>query len=188
MEQRLGLLAEWLVVQTGAARNPAVSALGEEVTGLFFELRAPLLRYVSSLGLPVADGEDIVQEVFLALFHHLRQGKPRDNLRGWVFRTGHNLALKRCLFNRRNADPSEIQRQQDPDPSLNPEEQAAWNRRWARLQAVVQALPERDRCCLHLRAEGLRYREIAETLEMSLGAVALSLSRSLGKLSTADQG
>jgi RNA polymerase sigma-70 factor (ECF subfamily) len=188
MEQRAGGVAAWLVVRTGVSRNTPASALGEEVSALFFDLRAPLLRYVSSLGLPVADGEDIVQEVFLALFHHLKQGKPRDNLRGWVFRTSHNLALKRRLFNRRNADPTEMQREQDPDPSLNPEERAAWNRRWAKLQAVVGALPERDRCCLHLRAEGLRYREIAETLEMSLGAVAQSLSRSLGKLSNADQG
>jgi RNA polymerase sigma-70 factor (ECF subfamily) len=53
-----------------------------------------------------------------------------------------------------------------------------------RLLAVVRALPERDRQCLFLRAEGLRYREIAEALGMSLGAVAASLSRSLGKLAS----
>jgi RNA polymerase sigma-70 factor (ECF subfamily) len=176
-------LAQWLIVSHGEhARRCVVS---EEVSALFFELRAPLLRYVSSLGLPVADGEDIVQEVFLSLFHHLRQEKPRDNLRGWVFRTGHNLALKRRMRNKRDAEPGEVR---GADPALNPEEQAVWNRRWAKLQAVVDALPEKDRCCLHLRAEGLRYREIAETLEMSLGAVALSLSRSLGRLSNADRG
>jgi RNA polymerase sigma-70 factor (ECF subfamily) len=41
---------------------------------------------------------------------------------------------------------------------------------------------------LHLRAEGLRYREIAEILEMSLGAVSISLSRSLARLERADRG
>ena len=51
-----------------------------------------------------------------------------------------------------------------------------------RLLAVVEALPEQDRRCLFLRAEGLRYREIAEILDMSLGAVSLSLSRSLGRI------
>jgi len=43
-------------------------------------------------------------------------------------------------------------------------------------------LPEEDRRCLVLRAEGLRYREIASVLEISLGSVALSLERSLTRL------
>jgi RNA polymerase sigma-70 factor (ECF subfamily) len=51
-----------------------------------------------------------------------------------------------------------------------------------RLLAVIQALPEQDRRCLFLRAEGLRYREIAGILDMSLGAVSLSLARSLARI------
>ena len=56
---------------------------------------------------------------------------------------------------------------------------------WAKtggLADVVGALPEQDRRCLFLRAEGLRYREIAETLDMSLGAVSISLARSLARI------
>jgi RNA polymerase sigma-70 factor (ECF subfamily) len=55
-----------------------------------------------------------------------------------------------------------------------------------RLAAVVKALPELDRCCLSLRAKGLRYREIAEVLGISLGAVANSREKSLSGLSRAD--
>jgi RNA polymerase sigma-70 factor (ECF subfamily) len=40
------------------------------------------------------DGEEIIQEVFLALFQHLLRGKPRHNLRAWVFQVAYNLALK----------------------------------------------------------------------------------------------
>lgn len=75
--------------------EPRASALEEEVVALFDALREPLLRYLAGLGLPVADGEEIVQEVFLSLFQHLRRGGGRANLRGWVFRVGHNLGLKR---------------------------------------------------------------------------------------------
>ena len=50
------------------------------------------------------------------------------------------------------------------------------------LLPAVEALPEQDRRCLFLRAEGLRYREITEILEMSLGAVSLSLARSLARI------
>jgi RNA polymerase sigma-70 factor (ECF subfamily) len=54
-----------------------------------------------------------------------------------------------------------------------------------RLRAVVRALPEQDRKCLFLRAEGLRYREISEILDISLGAVSLSLARSLARIARA---
>ena len=56
-----------------------------------------------------------------------------------------------------------------------------------RLLAVVKALPEQDRRCLALRAEGLRYRQIAEVLGMSLGGVANSLERSLERITRAAQ-
>jgi RNA polymerase sigma-70 factor (ECF subfamily) len=46
-------------------------------------------------------------------------------------------------------------------------------------------LPEQSRCCLYLRAEGLRYREIAEILDMSLGSVANCLERSLARIARA---
>ncbi len=73
------------------------------------------------------------------------------------------------------------------DASLNPEEQLALAQRRQKLQSVLWALPERDRYCICLRAEGLRYREIGEILGMSLGAVAISLARSLARFERADQ-
>ncbi len=72
-----------------------------------------------------------------------------------------------------------------PDPNPNPEDQAAGNQQRQKMLAVVNALPEQDRRCLTLRAEGLRYREIAEVLGMSLGAVAVSLERSTARLARA---
>jgi RNA polymerase sigma-70 factor (ECF subfamily) len=64
----------------------------------------------------------------------------------------------------------------------NPEDQFSTNQTQKRLLAVLHALPEQDRRCLSLRAEGLRYREIAEILDMSLGGVALALGRSLARI------
>jgi RNA polymerase sigma-70 factor (ECF subfamily) len=39
-----------------------------------------------------------------------------------------------------------------------------------------------------LRAEGLKYREIAQVLGISLGGVSLSLSRSLARLASSSGG
>jgi len=164
--------------------SAGLSSLEEEVTGLFEENRSPLFRYLLSFGVGVPDSEEIVQEVFLALFKHLKNGKPRDNLRGWIFRVGHNQALKlRSREAARVAHRTDDTVETHPDPGPNPEEQALSNQRQRRLRAVVRALPEQDRACLSLRAEGFRYREIAEILGISLGGVALSLEQSLAKLS-----
>jgi RNA polymerase sigma-70 factor (ECF subfamily) len=181
-------IAEWLsfpLADDRSRESDRWSLAAEEVTILFQDLRSSLLRYTMSLGLTVQDGEDIVQEAFLSLFSHLIRGRSRANLRGWIFRVTHNLALKRRRRNHRNSESTigDFVELLLKDPALNPEEQVAQNRRHASVLAVVQALPERDRCCLTLRAEGLRYREIAETVGISLGGVAFSLSRSMAKLS-----
>jgi len=163
----------------------AARPLEQEVIELFEQLRNRILRYLLSLGLPAHDGEEIIQEVFLALFQHLRRGKSRANLRGWVFRVAHNLAMRQ-----RNASRREVQDCTDPgegaDPSPNPEEQVLTNQRQQLLLAVVRALPEQDQYCLYLRAEGLKYREIADVLGISLGSVSNSLAKSLERLGRAD--
>jgi RNA polymerase sigma-70 factor (ECF subfamily) len=163
----------------------------QEVMLLFDRCGPPLLRYVSSFGLRSEEAEDVVQDVFLSLFRHLRLGRSRSHLRGWLFRVAHNLALKRrASLQRRQADRSwddtAVARRADPAP--DPESQLTQTERRHRLGSVLHALPERDRQCIVLRAEGLRYREIAAALGMSLGSVAKSLTRSITRLVNADSG
>ena len=173
-----------LPIVSSAATGSRPSKLEEEVVALFELHRNPLLRYLLSFRIAAPDAEEIVQEVFLSLFQHLRRGKSRANLHGWLFRVAHNLALKNRLKAQRQS-PGVPEAQMDRAPG--PEEQLAELQRQGRLLAVVKALPESDRCCLSLRAEGLRYREIAEVLGISLGAVANSLEKSLSRLSRADE-
>jgi RNA polymerase sigma-70 factor, ECF subfamily len=169
------------------------SALEEEVVSLFDQFQDRLLRYLLGLGLPALDCEEIIQEVFLALFLHLQRGKPRHNLRAWLFQVAHNMGLKQRILAARSrqtvieydaisaADAAFV------DRAPNPEDQFAGNERRLRLLPVWRVLPEQDRRCLALRAEGLTYREIAQVLNMSLGAVPLSLGRSLARFARAEE-
>src|ERR1700682_5174266 len=88
------------VAQTSRSK---ASPLEEEVISLFDNLQERLLLYFLSLGLQAQDGEEIVQEVFLALFQHLQRGKSRSNLRAWVFQVSHNIAVKRLIARRRDS-------------------------------------------------------------------------------------
>lgn len=182
----------WPTSTSVGVAERAPSSPQVEVVELFEELRDRLLRYLLVLGLSAHDGEEIIQESFLLLFQHLQRGKPRQNLRGWVFRVARNLALKQRSANQQRwhravvLDEALLAQRADPNP--NPEEQLQGRFRQQRLLAVVRALPEQDRSCLCLRAEGLRYREIAEVLGISLGSVAASMARSLARLGRADGG
>ena len=169
-------------------RRSPESTIDEKVIGLFDELRVPLLRYLAGFPLTVPDSEDVLQEVFLALFRHLRNGKSHQNVRGWLFRAAHNLALKKRFRSRKdigNAGPLMAVEERVADPAPNPEDQFAFSQTQKRLISVVRALPEQNRWCLYLRAEGLRYREIAEVLDISLGSVSLYLERSLAHIARA---
>jgi RNA polymerase sigma-70 factor, ECF subfamily len=189
-------------------RTPAIPLLGRlsrrdaessrfielegEIVGLFDQMRGRLLRYALSFGLPLQDAEEIVQDVFLALYRHLSGGKSRHGLCGWLFRVTHNLSLKRRLAMSRTsrgpiASDADGESILVADPHPNPEDQVAFRQRQHRLRSVVDALPETDRECLYLRSEGLRYREIADVLGVSVGSVANSLARSLSRLSAADE-
>jgi RNA polymerase sigma-70 factor (ECF subfamily) len=185
-------LTAYPLAEPATGQQAEASHLQEEVTALFGQMRSHLLGYLLAFGLPPYDAEEIVQEVFLALFRHLEAGKPRTNLRAWMFKVAHNLALKHCYNSVRtheqNIDEHNAEGSEWADPSPNPEEQAQHNQRRRLLRSVLRALPEQDQWCLSLRAEGLRYREIADVLGISLGAVSLSLARSLSRLSRADRG
>jgi RNA polymerase sigma-70 factor, ECF subfamily len=176
-------------VAAGAAISAGPSEIACEVMNLFDQFRNPLLRYALSFGIPVHDAEEIVQEVFLSLFQHLQLRRSRKNLRGWIFRVAHNLALKQRYANQkmlgRTANEC-MAAQNQMDPSPNAEEQFSSAQRRERLLAVVYALPATEQSCLRLRAEGLHYREIAGVLGISLGAVSMALTRSLARLIRAD--
>jgi RNA polymerase sigma-70 factor (ECF subfamily) len=171
---------------SAAAEFPAKTQaeLESVVVGLFDRFQERVVNYVLTYGLSLPDAEDVVQETFLSLFRHLELGRSRSNLTGWIFRVAHNRALKRrksCLASGADRDQHHVLAQQAA-PDSNPEAHFAFKQMHQRLRAVFEALPEQEQRCLHLRAEGLKYRDIARVLDISLGAVSTSLSRALARM------
>ncbi|AXC13300.1 RNA polymerase sigma-70 factor, ECF subfamily [Acidisarcina polymorpha] len=178
---------EFVLLVSPASRmgqQRAHSELESIVIRLFDQFQGRVLRYVMACGLPLHDAEDVVQETFLSLFRHLELGRPSSNLNGWLFRVAHNMALKRRAaiqaMDRKRVDQESLS--EHPCGAANAEEKFSFNQTKQRLRAVVEALPEQDQRCLYLRAEGLKYRQIADVLGISLGSVSLSLSRSFARI------
>jgi RNA polymerase sigma-70 factor (ECF subfamily) len=172
-----------LGVEHGLAGTPADVAA--DVLLLFDTWGPAVRRYVQSCGIAADAADDIVQETFVALFQHLRKGGGRENLRGWLMQVGYRLALKHRRREARRGrwqGPWVAEAEGVPAADAGPEAACVAREDHRRLRAVLRALPERDRQCVHLRAEGLRYRDIASVLGISLGAVAKSLTRALERL------
>ncbi len=171
-----------------AAVPVAATEANEAVLQLFDVHRDGVHRYVRALGIADRDAEDLVQDVFLALLHHVARGRPRTNLRGWIFRVGHNLALRHLKREaRRRRVGADLVSGWTVAAAPGPEERYASRQRRVRLAAALNALPARERRCLQLRAEGLRYREIGRVLGLSLGTVANTMAQALARLRRVDQ-
>jgi RNA polymerase sigma-70 factor (ECF subfamily) len=175
------------------AGNSAIEAAPSDARGrtvaLFRDLREPLGRYLASLGAPPQEIEELTQEAFLRLYRHLSSGCGADqNLNGWVFRVAQNLVRdRRRSWHDRNVDSMEDRPEAAlaSAPGATPEERLLHLERVSRLRAAWQSLPDRQRRCLSLRAEGLRYREIADVLGVSITTVADLVRDSLAQLGRA---
>ena len=68
------------------------------------------------------------------------------------------------------------------DPHSNPEQAFLERERFQRLHQAVEALSGQQRQCLHLRAAGFRYREIAEIIGIRTSTVSEFLKRAIERL------
>lgn len=173
-------------ISLNLGRNPVLE-IDERFLELFDVLRKPLICYLLRIHIRPETTEDIVQETFLRLYDNLTQHNLQDeNLHGWVWRVAHNLALKHLQTSKREDPPSSLNVDEAchalEDPTANPEEQVHLDQKQRRLLNELRDLSVRERQCLHLRAEGLAYREIWEVLGMARSTVADTLGRALERM------
>ena len=148
--------------------------------------RDELFRYALALLANRADAEDAVQEVLLRLWHHLPRLNP-FNLRAWLLRTMRHYCLDQIRRRASRAAPvlmDEADLNECPDDlAVNPSAAADSSFRLEQARRALHQLPENLRSVFVLyEVNGLRYREIAETLEMPINSVKVYLSRAREKL------
>jgi RNA polymerase sigma-70 factor (ECF subfamily) len=137
--------------------------------------------------------EDLVHEVFYRAMRQLVLGVRVRHVSAWLYRIARNLyldRLKRRRLEETSLDALDAHAVDElayragklvgpPGPPLGqPELEALRRETNADIATALRALPERQRTALILRdVEGLTYREIAEVLRTSTGAVKSLLHR-----------
>lgn len=152
-----------------------------ETLRLFEEHGTALFRFCRSVLRHSGDSEDVVQETFLKLLHHLRHDGDRRNLKSWLFTVAANACRDRTRWRLRwlpwNAERDD--RTVDPiDPAgevrLKPDTTE-------RARTAFRALAPRDRLLLSLRAQGLSYKDIAVASGIREQSVGRLLARALDR-------
>jgi RNA polymerase sigma-70 factor (ECF subfamily) len=174
------------VLLSFATEKAAPMTLTDTVLELFERLRDPIYGFLLRLTHDPYEAEDLTQETFLRLFRHLRDERPLDNPRAWLFTVAHNLAMDKIRDESHFADLDDAMwRELEKSRSgvhADPEKSMMRNERTDRLHAAVLRLTGLQRRCLHLRADGLRLREIAQLLGLSTSTVVDALRRATVRL------
>jgi len=165
---------EWLVTNDVHSR----------VAAFFVERRDEIYGYLLSLGIRPAEAQEFTNDAFLKYYVALREGQSIHNPRAWVYAVAHNLALKHHSTLSERALPVEV----FDAHAETPESIALERERFGQLRRAVENLSPQQRSCLHLRAEGFRYREIARILGPSPSTVGEFLQRAVKNIRKAIYG
>jgi RNA polymerase sigma-70 factor (ECF subfamily) len=163
----------------------------EFVCRAYEEHRAAIYRHMVAIGLDVEAGQDLTQETFVALFESLSKGHQIENLRPWLFAVATRIAVRHLEKLRGEAllsVPNMDELMTAAADTFDPEQSTLSMERKRALAVAMQTLSPQQRICLHLRAEGLRYREIADVTSLSIPSVAEFLRRAINRLRSAMDG
>lgn len=144
-----------------------------------------LRRYLMLTGVDDQTAQEIVQETFLKLHSHLGKNGDRTNLRAWLYRVARNLSInERSSLRSRSTQPvGEMEGEEAFGRNEDsPETLLLQNERETQVRHAMRKLSLPQRECLLLRTEGMKYREIAEVLQISVASVGENIQRGLVKL------
>jgi RNA polymerase sigma factor (sigma-70 family) len=150
---------------------------------LLHEHDRALRRLAASYERDPSRQQDLLQEIWLAVWQALPRFRGECSERTFVFRIAHNRGVSHVdHWQRRRTDSLDedaplATSQPDPEHALSTEQ------RRERLQAAVQSLPLGLRQVVVLTLEGLSHAEVGEIIGITENNVAVRLTRARAALS-----
>jgi RNA polymerase sigma-70 factor (ECF subfamily) len=185
-----------------AAADPGWEALARVAAGdadafapLVETHQERLLRLCERMLGDVEEARDAAQEVFLKAYRKAADFRPQGQVFTWLYRIATNHCLNKLRRRRlvrfvQWEDPGERDAApfDPPDSGADPEAVLASRRRWRHTRQAIARLPSSQRAVLVLaRFEGLSYRQIAQVLGITEGAVESRLFRAMRHIEAAQE-
>jgi RNA polymerase sigma-70 factor (ECF subfamily) len=164
---------------------PVKAGIEQEIADLYEKEAGGILRYAGALTRNKETAHDAVQEAFLRFFLCRSAGQQIRSPKGWLFRVARNYVFDQMKAGSRNEVGVDSLLNM-PCPAHHPDNDCRVS---DLLQELVQiGLSPREMECVRLRAEDLRYEEIAVVLGLHSGTVGALLARAHGKIRKAVSG
>lgn len=139
----------------------------------------PIYNYTLSLVSEPAAAEEILQEVFLAVWRGAQRFREQAQVKTWLFRIAHNQAL---TWLRKNTTTVSLDEAEDIPDDLVLEDLFS-NVDGAALRAALSRLGPRHLAVVELVfVYNLSYSEVAEVVGIPLGTVKSRMSHALRRL------
>lgn len=154
-----------------------LAAGSEGAIGALYARYAPTVFGMAAQAVDRATAEEIVQDVFVAVWQGARTFDPeKGQARAWLLQIAHyriaNELRRRSRRPRLEADPESIQSARVPDPSPDQTQEAWQAHRREILRRALEALPQPQRQALGLAFfADLSHGEVARVLGLPLGTV-----------------
>lgn len=159
-----------------AVSEPGTEELKMHVSALYETFRDRIYRFLVGKRLNPPVAQEITQDVFVDLFRALRNGTRIESEQGWLFAVAGRAAADHW---RRGTDLMRVDFDSESSAVVNvksseptPEAQAEHGQRLTRVATGLRNLPNQQRLCIQLRAQGLRYREIGKALGVPTSTAA----------------
>jgi RNA polymerase sigma-70 factor (family 1) len=154
---------------------------------LFYLFYKPLLRFAHAFVRSHELSEEIVSDVFIRIWERRSQLEEIGNLKVYLYVSTRNMALKYLLKKQKQASIAlddlqvELESQhQDPGQLLLTQELMN------RVTRAIEELPPRCKMVYKLiKEDGLRYKEVAEILNISIKTIDNQLAIALKKIGKA---
>jgi RNA polymerase sigma factor (sigma-70 family) len=125
--------------------------------------------------------DEIVQDIYLALWEALPRFRGDAQLRTFVVRVAHNRAITHVAKETRRPRSVELD-EALPDPATTPDKAAERDEARSRLEQAVAQLPLGQRLVVTLALEGFSPDEVAEVLGIGVSAASVRLHRAKASL------
>ncbi|MFV0337029.1 MAG: RNA polymerase sigma factor [Chthoniobacterales bacterium] len=152
----------------------------EIIENAFSRYEKPLISYAREITGDLESARDAVQETFLRLSKQ-DVASLQERLAPWLFCVCRNCALdhQRKIVRFREESIEEDEQITDQTPA----DQASNKDESQQLQKLICRLPEKQRELLKLKFEaGLSYKEMAETMNMSVSHIGVTLHEAIQTL------
>jgi RNA polymerase sigma factor (sigma-70 family) len=165
-----------------------VAAGSAEALGLLHRRFARLIFRIASHSLDRGAAEDLVQDVFLAVWRNAARFDPeRGTARAWLLQIAHFRLLNELRRRRRQpevvTDPDGVVLEAVPAPDPGPAELTWERRRRAALESALQQLPPSQREAVGLAfLDDLTHEQVAAELGLPLGTAKTRIRAGLQKL------